>query len=434
MLGNLGLLVAIGLLIYLAYKGVAAIPASLLCSLVVLVTNGIPVWQGFSEFYIGGFSYFAGTYFLVFVSSALFAKAMADSGAAQTVAYKFLEWFGAERAVFVLILTTAVLTYGGVSLYVVVFVLYPISLVLLSEADLPKRMLPGILAFGAATFTMTSLPNSPQLSNVVPSQVLGTKLTAAPLLGIFASILMIVGGYFYFNRFEKKMREQKIGFVPGPNDDMSKYKNVDKEKLPGAFVSFLPLIIIFAAIILIRDIFQPLELVVYAMLISTAVIFIIHWNRMPNKKQTINQGLKDGIAIVDVAVIIGFGFVVQNSPAFQNFVSVVLGLEMNPYMSAVLITEAMAGITGSSSGALTIFLNALGEQYVQLGADPSVLHRLAAIASGGLDTLPHAGGIFILLGVTGQNHKEAYGPIFWTTVVIPVVVVLICTVITIAVY
>lgn len=434
MLGILGLLVAIVLLVYLAYKGVGAIPASLICSLVVILTNGMPLWEGFSQFYIGGFSYFAGTYFLVFITSALFARAMDDSGSAQTIAYKFLDWFGAKRAILVLVLTTAVLTYGGVSLFVVVFATYPIAIVLFKEANLPKRILPGILAFGAATFTMTALPASPQLTNVIPSQVLGTSLTAAPLLGIFASILMFIGGYWYFVRLEKKMREQGIGFEPGPNDDMSKYENVDKSKLPGAFVSFLPMVLILAAIIFIKGIFQPLELVVYAMLSATVLVFIFNWSRMTNKLNTINQGLKDGIAIVSVAVIIGFGFVVQNAPAFQSFVNFALGLKMHPYFSAVVATEIVAGITGSSSGGLTIFLKALGQQYVDLGADPAVLHRLTAIAAGGLDTLPHAGGIFILMGVAGQSHKESYGPIFWTTVAIPILVAFICTFVAIALY
>ncbi|MFA5523736.1 MAG: GntP family permease [Tissierellales bacterium] len=434
MLGILGLLVAIILLVWLAYKGVGAIPASLICSLVVILTNGMNIWEGFSTFYIGGFSYFAGTYFLVFISSSLFAKAMNDSGSAQTIAYKFLDWFGAKRAILVLVLTTAVLTYGGVSLFVVVFAIYPIALVLLKEADIPKRLLPGILAFGAATFTMSALPASPQLTNVIPSQILGTTLTAAPLLGIFASILMFVAGYWYLIREEKKMKNLGIGFVAGPNDDMSKFENVDKSKLPGTFVSFLPMVLILLAIIFIKKPFAPLELVVYAMLFATVVIFVLNWSRMKNKINTINLGLKDGLAIISVAVIIGFGFVVQNAPAFQSFVNFALGLKMHPYLSAVIATEIVAGITGSSSGGLTIFLNALGQQYVSLGADPAVLHRLTAMAAGGLDTLPHAGGIFILLGVAGQSHKESYGPIFWTTVIIPIAVALICTFIAIAIF
>lgn len=434
MIGNLGLILAIGLLVYLAYKGVSAIPASLICSLVVILTNGMPLWPSFSGFYIGGFSAFAGGYFLVFVASALFARAMDDSGSAQTIAYKFLEWFGPKRAILVIIATAAVLTYGGVSLFVVVFAVYPIALVLFKEANLPKRILPGILAFGAATFTMSAMPASPQLTNVIPSQVLGTSLTSGAAIGIFASVLMFASGYWYFVRLEKKMREQGIGFVPGPNDDMSKYENIDKEKLPGAFVAFIPMILILAAIIFLRNQFGTVQLVVYAMFAATALVFILNWSKLNNKLLTINQGLKDGTNIISVAVIIGFGVVVQNAPAFQSFVNFALGLKMHPYLSAVFATEIVAGITGSSSGGLTIFLNALGQQYIDLGANPAILHRLTAIAAGGLDTLPHAGGIFILMSVVGANHKESYAPIFWTTVVIPVAVALICSVIAIVVY
>lgn len=432
MIGILGLLFAIILLIALAYKGVGAIPASLICSLVVLLTNGMPIWTGFSTMYIGGFAHFAGAYFLVFVTSALFARSMDDAGCAKSIAYKFLSWFGSKRAILVLILTTAVLTYGGVSLFVVVFAVYPIAIVLFKEANLPKSLLPGILAFGAATFTMTALPASPQLTNVIPSQVLGTSLTAAPILGIIATVLMFGGGYYYFIRVEKKLREKGIGYVPGANDIERDQLAATAEEingkmdLPGAFISFAPMVLILGAIVFLRDQFSPIELVVYAMLAATALVFILNWNRLSNKLGTINQGLKDGTAIINVAVIIGFGFVVQNAPAFQSFVNFALGINAHPYLSSIISTQIVAGVVGSSSGGLTIFLQAMGQQYIELGADPAVLHRLTAIAAGGLDTLPHAGGIFILLGVAGVTHKEGYGHIFWTTVAIPVVVSLIC--------
>lgn len=434
MLGVLGLLIAIVLLIVLAYRGIGAIPASLICSVVVILTNGMPIWPSFAQAYMGSVNGFIGGYFLVFISSALFARAMADSGAAQAVGYKFLEWFGPKRAVLVLIVTTGVLTYGGVSLFVVIFAIYPIAMVLFKEANLPKSFLPGILAFGAATFTMSALPASPQLTNVIPSQVLGTSLTAAPLLGIFAAVLMFIGGYAYFVWAEKKVRAEGVGFVPGPMDDVSKFENVDKSKLPSAALSFLPMILILLAIIFLRNTFGSIELVVYAMFIATAIVFILNWSKLTDKKTTINQGLKDGIAIVNVAVIVGFGVVVQNAPAFQEFVKFALGIQLHPYLSAVISTEIVAGIVGSSSGGLTIFLNALGAEYVALGANPEVLHRLTAIAAGGLDTLPHAGGIFILLGVVGITHKEGYKHIFWTTVVIPILVAFICAFIAIAIY
>lgn len=434
MIGVLGLLIAIVLLIVLAYKGVGAIPASLICSLVVILTNGMDLWAGFSEGYIGGFGYFMGAYFLVFASSALFARTMDDAGCAQSIAYKFLDWFGAKRAVLVLTLTTAVLTYGGVSLFVVIFAIYPIALILLKEADIPKNILPGILCFGAATFTMSALPATPQLTNVIPSQVLGTPLTAAPFLGIFASILMFVGGYYYLDRVEKKYRENGEHFVAGPNDDMTKIENIDKEKLPSAVISFIPLVFILVAIIALRNTFSSLQLVVYAMVIATVLVFILNWNRLTNKVATINQGLKDSSAIFNVAVIIGFGFVVRNAPAFQSFVNFALGIKLHPYLSSIISTEIVAGVVGSSSGGLTIFLKALGAEYVKLGANPAVLHRLTAIAAGGLDTLPHAGGIFILLAVTGLTHKESYKHMFVVSVLIPVIVAFICAFIAMAIY
>ena len=179
MLGVVGVLASIALVIYLAFKGWSIIPASLLCSLVVIVTNGAEIWPSISGSYADGFKYFIGAFFLIFFFGSLFGKAMGDSGSANAISYKLLRVFGAKRALLVIILATATLTYGGVSVFVVIFTIYPIAVVLFKEADLPKRLIVAAIALGAGTFSMTALPGTPAIQNLIPAQVMGTPPTAA---------------------------------------------------------------------------------------------------------------------------------------------------------------------------------------------------------------------------------------------------------------
>ena len=232
MLGVVGVLISIALVIYLAFKGWSIIPASLLCSLVVIVTNNAEIWPSISGSYEDGFKYFIGAFFLIFFFGSLFGKAMGDSGSANSISYKLLRVFGAKRALLVLILSTATLTYGGVSVFVVVFTIYPIAAVLFKEADLPKRLIVGAIALGAGTFTMTALPGTPAIQNLIPAQVLGTPATAAPILGIVASVIMFGLGFWYLSWQSNVAKRNEEHFIPGPNDDMDRMSLVDPSLLP----------------------------------------------------------------------------------------------------------------------------------------------------------------------------------------------------------
>ena len=205
-LGIIGLLFAIAALIFGAYKGVGALPLTLCAGLIVVLSNGMPFWQSYAEFYMGGYVNYLKSYFLIFVFSALYARVMEETGAVLSIAYKFIDWFGKGRAMLIVMLTTSVLTYGGVSLFVVIFAIGPIAMLLFKEADIARRHIIAPLLTGYGTFTMTSLPGSPQLTNVIPSNYLGTSLTAGPVLGIVASVIIFGLCYGYCKFVEKRSK------------------------------------------------------------------------------------------------------------------------------------------------------------------------------------------------------------------------------------
>ena len=425
MFGVIGVLVSIALLIYLAFKGWSIIPASLLCSLVVIGTNSAEIWPSISGSYADGFKYFIGAFFLIFFFGALFGKAMGDSGSANAVSYKLLSVFGAKRALLVIILATATLTYGGVSVFVVIFTIYPIAAVLFKEADLPKRLIVGAIALGAGTFSMTALPGTPAIQNLIPAQVMGTSPTAAPVLGVAASIIMFSLGFWYLTWQSKVARNNDEHFIPGPSDDVEKMSLVDPGLLPDWRLAFLPLVCVIGIIVTLKML-DPLYAVTMALAAGTLLTNILFWKRIENPLKTLNDGISQSVmALLNTAAVVGFGFVVKGVASFESFVNFAVSLPFPPLVSAACAVNIMAGITGSASGGLTIFMKTMAPYYMELGIASDVLHRICSVASGGLDSLPHSGAVITMLMVMGVTHKEGYKDLGVVTVVFPVVATIV---------
>jgi len=421
MLGVIGVLVAIALVIYLAFRGWGIIPASLLCSLVVILSNGAEIWPSLSGSYAEGFKYFIGAFFLIFIFGALFGKVMGDSGCASSVSYKLLDMFGHRKALLVVICATAILTYGGVNVFVVIFTIYPIAVILFKEADMPKRLIVGAVALGAGTFTMTALPGTPAIQNLIPAQILNTPPTAAPVLGILAAALMFAFGFWYLSWQQKVAHNNGEHFVPGPNDDIQHMNLADTSKLPDWRLSFLPLVAVIGIIVFLKKV-HPIYAVTIALAAGSILTYILFWKRIDSPLKTLNDGVSQSImALLNTAAIVGFGFVVKNVVAFKSFMDFALNLPFPPLASAACAVNIMAGITGSASGGLTIFMKTMGPAYMQMGLEPEVLHRICSIASGGLDSLPHSGAVITMLLVMGVTHREGYKDLGMVTVIFPLV-------------
>jgi len=446
MLGIIGLILGTAVLAIGAYRGYKALPLAIAASLVVAVTNGMNIWHAFGthfmrgggEAVLGGYVSFFMNFFLIFAFSALFAKVMEETGSAMAIGYKFIDWLGVKSAVLVVFVSGAVLTYGGISLFVVIFALTPIIMVLFNEANIPRALAVGPVVAGTATFTMKSLPGSPQATNVAPTGFLGTDLMAAPLFGIISAVLMFGLQYAYFKWEEKRLREkgESFSFIPGTN--IEKYQ-VKREDLPGAFFSFLPLLVVISIIVVLSAMNRNVNsdfnwpvwgIVVVAMSVASVLAIIFNWKQIGswNKvKELINLSSESAImAIAAPAAVIAFGAVVQHTQAFQDIVNWMLEIEMHPYLMAAFPPTIIAGITGSSSGGLIIAMNALSPYYNELinagYATADMMHRISAMFAGTLDTLPHSPGLFLMFGYLGITHKEGYRFVFWSSVVIPTIV------------
>ncbi|KHE66726.1 GntP family permease, partial [Halobacillus sp. BBL2006] len=330
----------------------------------------------------------------------------------------FTKVIGTNRAILGVLVSAAVLTYGGVSLFVVVFAVYPLALSLFREADISRKLIPATIGLGAFTFTMTALPGTPQIQNLIPMEYFKTTATAAPAMGIIAAIIMAVGGYLYLRYREKQLKEKGETFVE-PND-----KNIvnQVDRQPNFILSILPLLTVLLTLNLLAwD-------VVTALIAGIVLIMLLNITLIKGFVTSINKGASGSvIAIINTSAAVGFGTVVREVPGFERLTELLVGIKGNPLISEAIAVNVLAGATGSASGGLGIALEALGSKYYEIaqtsGISPEAFHRVASLSSGGLDVLPHNGAVLTLFAITGMTHKDSYRDIFVVALLIPVIAV-----------
>lgn len=418
----LGILLGLLVLVFLAYKGYNIIWVAPVAAMVVAVLGGLELFTAYTETYMDGLVGFAKSWFPVFLFGAVFGKLMEITGLASSVAKILAKVIGSKRAILAVVISCAVLTYGGVSLFVVVFAIYPLALELYKEADIPRKLIPGAIALGAFTFTMTALPGSPQLNNLIAAQYLGTTAMAAPILGIVASVIMLVGGYLYLVWREKKMKAAGEHYTSVDDE-----KEQGDERSPHWIFGVIPLV---AVVVTLNVLKWPAIAA-----IGIGIVFIVVFNMKQWKKfiPAINAGASGSVmAIMNTSAAVGFGSVVRAVPGFVALTNALLGMGGSPLVSEAVAITTLAGATGSSSGGMTIALEALAEKYLQaasaMNISPEAFHRVATVASGGLDSLPHCGAVITLLAVCKLTHKDSYKDIGIVTCVIPIAAVIVIVV------
>lgn len=437
MLGVIGLILAIIFLMIFAYKGLGALPLAMAGALIAMIFNQMPVYDTLANHFVPGYASAFTSYMLLFVSSAFYAKLMDVSGCATAIGNKFTEWFGTGHVVLVGIVIVGILTYGGVSLFVVIYAAAPILYTMLKKANLPRHLTVICFSAGSSTFSMTCLPGSPQLSNLVATEYLGTNLNAAPLMGIICGIAMFVMCAAYGEWASKKARERNEEWSYPANVDPKNYE-IDPAQLPAAWKGFLTIICLIAIIIIgSHRGMNATFIAVVAMIIGSIMVVALNADRFFGKVKWLKlftDGMTGGVtSIGGIAAILGFGAVVRATPAYQDIIDWALGLNMNPLLLAVVVTCIVCAIAGGSSSGQRIMYETMAPTFIASGANLPVLHRLVAIASGSLDTLPHSSGLFLVYDLLGLTHKNAYRHSFAVSVVVPLIVTVAATAICVVV-
>ena len=444
MISLLGLIISLSLIMYLAYKGYSTIITAPIIGLItILISLGFKghLMANYTEVYMSGFSSFVKNYFPLFLTGSIFAKLMDEANYGKSIASFITNKLGKNKAILAIVLSGAFLTYGGVSLFVVAFILYPLANILFKEADIPKRLIPGTIALGAFTFTMTAIPGSPEIQNVIPMSYFGTDTFAAPLIGISASIIMFTLGMLWLTKRAKDARRNGEGY----GNHKYIHKIDESETLPSILISVIPILIIFITNFVLSKFYFPntngdylkqygITLdkvsgtwsVIIAIVVAIVYIIIINFKRFKNLNKSLNEGVSNSfLPLLNSSAIVGYGNIIKALPIFTVIQTSIMNISSNPIISEAISVNIICGLTASASGGLGITLSALAPTFIEmsqkLSISPEILHRIASLSSGGLDTLPHNGAVITTLAICGLTHKESYKDIFVTSVVVPIV-------------
>lgn len=437
-------LAALAFLMTVAYKGYSVILFAPIAALgAVMLTDPALVAPMFTSVFMTKMVDFIRLYFPVFLLGAVFGKVIELSGFSKSIVASVIKLIGRQRAMLSIVLVCALLTYGGVSLFVVVFAVYPFAAELFRASNIPKRLIPGTIALGAFSFTMDALPGTPQIQNIIPTTFFGTTTWAAPWLGLIGAIFVFVLGMLYLELARRRAERAGEGYG---TDLLNEPEALQTTRLPNPWIAVLPLLTVglsnlwmthaipawygktHTALIpgsgqqIVTDVTKVLAIwsVEAALILGILVVFVFEGKAV---LQRFADGSKTAVAgallaSLNTASEYGFGAVIAALPGFL-VVAHALGTIPNPLLNEAITVTSLAGITGSASGGLSIALAAMSQQFIQAahaaGIPLEVFARVASMASGGMDTLPHNGAVITLLAVTGLTHRQSYKDIFAIT-------------------
>ncbi len=408
----MGVVAAILLLIVLIYKRINLIAASLVSVLVLALSSGFSFTDLVMNHYAVSLSNFIAKYFMVFVTNALFGKVMEETLLVSAFSKMIGKLFGDKNAAYGALLVTAILSYGGISAFVIVFTVYPIFLATFRKADLPRRLIPGGIMAASCTFPLSMLPGGAQLNNIIPSQYLGTSPMAAPLVSLAASAVSAALMFLYF-RYEFRKARKNGEHFEAEGEILERIAQFEKDAGIRLWVSVLPM----ALIILLINLFG-MDLS-YAVLAGTVLALVLGWRNLPDKLKTLNAGIaKVGPAMVMTAASVGFGGAVLACAGAQTILEYIASLPVNPTVSLSLAASFAGVLTGNGGGGADVAMNLLSQQYLALGVSPEILHRVVAIATAGFSCLPHNGMLITVSDTCGFSAKECYRYIFISTVLV----------------
>ena len=437
---------ALAFLMFVAYRGYSVILFAPIAALgAVLLTDPSLVAPMFSSVFMEKMVGFVKNYFPVFMLGAVFGKVIELSGFSKSIVSAVISLVGRERAMLSIVLVCVILTYGGVSLFVVVFAVYPFAAEMFRQSDIPKRLIPCTIALGAFTFTMDALPGSPQIQNIIPTTFFKTTTWAAPWLGVMGTIFIFSCGLAYIESRRRAAQARGEGYGTNLQNEPALY---EAERLPNPWVAISPLVVVGIGNFLLTQMVPRFYGSVHeftlgnhakpvvtqissvaaiwavegALLLGILTVFAFAWRPVLAKFADGSKAAVAGslLASLNTASEYGFGGVIAMLPGFVLIADALKAIP-NPLINEAISVSVLAGITGSASGGMSIALAAMSDTFIAAAEATKipleVLHRVASMASGGMDTLPHNGAVITLLAVTGLTHKEAYKDIFVITLI-----------------
>ena len=487
-LSMLGIAVSLVFLITLAYRGYSVIYVAPLAALIAVVFSGVPLLATYTQVFMPAMGGFIISYFPLFLTGAIFGSLISATGYARDIAHWLARLIGPSKAIFITVLATSLLTYGGVSAWVVIFSIFPIATALFREADIPRRLMPASVMLGLFTFGLATLPGTPQIHNTMPGQYFGTNTFAAPILSILSTCVLFglgmawltyrqrvlkAAGESYFDTTVMEQREAeklkaRVGGGGGADADdpdstpsapvlLTETPDDDAPAVDDAHIhrrgilGLLPIIVVTAMNALATYVIIPgmdtsylaeekygatsVDSLVSIWSVIIALVAGILWMLAFKFKditalvKTLSEGAQRAVVPCTItASEVGYGAVIASLAAFAFVRDGLSAISENALVTGVLSVAGVSGIIGSASGGLAISLDTFGAELAtaatQQGIDMEIMHRVLAMASTSFDSLPHNGAMLTVLLVCGLTHREAYKDIFVVSVIIPIIGVL----------
>ncbi|MBH1964309.1 MAG: GntP family permease [Comamonadaceae bacterium] len=444
------------ILMFLAYRGYTVLLLGPVMAVLAVFLSGdiAQVLPIYTETFMRAMGNYMLAFFPIFLLGALFGQLMADSGAAMAIAQWIERTLGSRYASLTVVLACAILTYGGVSLFVVAFAIYPIAKTLFKDADIPKRLIAPTIALGSFTFTMTALPGTPSIQNAMPIPYFGTNTFAAPGLGLIGGVIMFTLGYLWLLSRERKARLAGEGYGQHEDNEAAEVALENAAGQAGDHRRSMPLVLALLPLVLVIGINALFTYAVFpgkdwtflqasfpnlaparqaglwaliiALTTSIVTVLLVGLGRWGNLRESINKGvLGSMLPIFNTASEVGYGAVIAGLAGFAIIRDAVLNVSNNPLISEAVAMNVLAGITGSSSGGLSIALQTLGADYLRManeaGINPELLHRVAVMSAGVFDSLPHCGAVITLLSICKLTHRESYLNLAAMTIAAPLI-------------
>lgn len=505
-LGFIGVLISLVFLIGMAYRGHSVVAIAPIAALIAVVFSGAPALATYTQIFMPALGGFIINFFPLFLAGAIFGRLMSVSGYAEDLARWIPRIFGAKQAILVTALVTTLLTYGGVSAWVIAFTIFPIAKPLFRHANVSMKLMPAAIALGIFTFATAALPGSPQIHNAIPTRYFDTTTFAAPLLGVIGAIVTFALGMLWLKYRERALLAKGEGYediststLDSDNDELAG-DDVDTPKpedapLPGSaassqaslatasqvtartavasknapfgsvsavpeslavvtrrgFIGLLPILVVVAVNALFVYVISPaldtgylaedkfgattlqsvlgIWSVTVGLVAAGVVIFALKPANFTRYVHSLTEGARNAVLpVFTTASEVGYGAVIASLAVFAIMRDSLFDVSENPLVVGTLATAVISGITGSSSGGLSITLQTFGEQLSQMAQEQGIsgefMHRAIAMASVSFDSLPHNGAIVTLLLVCGLTHRQAYKDIGVVTVLVPFIGVL----------
>ena len=372
-MGLLGILIGLSALVWFAFRGWSTLLLAPAAALTAAAFAGEPLLAHWTLTFMSSAARFVAQFFPLFLLGALFGKLMEDSGSVAAVARWMTERLGTGRAMLAVVLAGALVTYGGVSLFVAFFVIVPMAEALFRAAAIPRRLMPAAIALGTSTFTMSALPGTPAIQNAIPIPFFGTTPLAAPGLGMIASAIMLVFGLWWLGRAAARRGGDGNGWSPAATIERAVEDETVRQRATtaGAFdppevrrgqpsrvsppivLAGLPLLVVVSVNVLMTLVVLPrLDVsflaeerfgatslsavggvwsVVTALLAAIVTVIAVNWPRLRALRETMDAGANASVLpVLSVASLVGFGAVVAAVPAFDIVRHWVLSIEGGP--------------------------------------------------------------------------------------------------------